>query len=232
MTHIRWPQNAKRHSVRQLLSLAALCAFLLPMVGCAKQAAESPSPAPSQAAAPTQMPEPTPTPTSEPTPEPTSTKEPISPAELEFSIVIGDKTLTLGVQDGEFPWGTELEADSKEFWSMDGFHSFEFTCGENLTLCGLCLEAKGTESNGNLTGFDNRNPDYKTYRGAYIGMSLEELCALYPEAYLMTSDPEVIYCYNDGATKALCFVLEDDLLVKYYCNNGIDGFNFRSPIDQ
>lgn len=172
--------------------------------------------------------------TPEPTPEPTAapTEEERKAAELEFSIVIGDKTLTLGVQDGEFPWGTELEADSKEFWSMDGFHSFEFTCGENLTLCGLCLEAKGTESNGNLTGFDNRNPDYKTYRGAYIGMSLEELCALYPEAYLMTSNPEVIYCYNDGATKALCFVFEDDLLVKYYCNNGIDGFNFRSPIDQ
>ena len=207
--------------MKRIFPLLLLCAVL---AGCTPQSHHPPVPETPPAA----VAAPAPT----PAPEPTPTSEPISPEKLEFSIVIDDKLLILGIQDGKFPWGSELEADNQKFWSMDGFDSFSFTCGENLTLCGLCLEAKGTESNGNLTGFDNRNPDYKTYRGAYIGMSLEELCALYPEAYLMTSDPEVIYCYNDGATKALCFVLEDDLLVKYYCNNGIDGFNFRSPIDQ
>lgn len=227
MTHIRWPQNAKRHSVRQLLSLAALCAFLLPMVGCAKQAAESPSPAPSQAAAPTQMPEPTPTPTSEPTPEPTPTKEPISPAELEFSIMIGDKTLTLGVQDGEFPWGTELELDSEEYWSSDGFHGFEFTCGENLTLGGLCLEAKGTEKNGSLTRIENRNPDYKTYRGAYIGMTLEDFLELYPDAEEVSSGCRYDYidppnCFLDQ----LVFYFEEDRLVEFKLGNGIDGWAY------
>ena len=220
--------------MKKWLAVFLAAGMVLALAGCGERGMESPTPPPSQAVTPTPTPEPTPTPTPEPTPEPTAapTEEERKAAKLEFSIMIGDKALTLGVQDGEFPWGTELEADSEEYWSSDGFDCFSFTFGENLTLCGLCLEAKGTESNGNLTGFDNRNPDYKTYRGAYIGMSLEELCALYPEAYLMTSDPEVIYCYNDGATKALCFVLEDDLLVKYYANNGIDGFNFRSPIDQ
>ncbi len=161
--------------------------------------------------------------------------EPPSSAGLEFSIVIGDQLLTLGEQSGEFPWGTDLEADSEVYWNMDGFYSFAIDCGEGLQLAGLRREKSvETTENGSLTGFDNRKPDYKTYRGAYIGMSLEEFQALYPEAYLMSSAPEVIYAYNDEPNcgfKILCFVFEDDLLVRFYANNGVDGWNLQSPID-
>lgn len=225
MTHIRWPQNAKRHSVRQLLSLAALCAFLLPMVGCAKQAAETPVPTTSQAAV---TPMPTPEPTSAPTPEPTSTKEPISPAELEFSIVIGDQILTLGEQSGEFPWGTDLEADSEEYWSSDGFHSFELTCGADLLLGGFRPEKYvETTENAILRTIENRNPDYKTYRGAYIGMSLEDFLELYPDAEEVSSERR--YDYVDPPNcflKQLVFYFEGNQLVEFKIAHGVDDWAY------
>lgn len=205
--------------MKRIFPLLLLCAVL---AGCTPQSHHPPVPETPPAA----VTAPAPT----PAPEPTPTSEPISPEKLEFSIVIDDKLLILGIQDGKFPWGSELEADNQKFWSMDGFDSFSFTCGENLTLGGLCLEAEGTENNGNLTRIENRNPDYKTYRGAYIGMPLEDFLALYPEAeQINTGGIGLAYSYTDEVHcgfDAIRFNFENDLLVEFKLSNGLDGWAY------
>ena len=201
------------------IALLILCSILLAMAGCQTQPQTSETPP----AAVT-------TPSPAPTPESTPTVETISPEKLEFSIMIGDKPLTLGKQSGTFPWGVDLESDSEEYWSSDGFHCFTLTCGSKLRIQGSCQE-KNTETteNGWLDRIENQNSNYKTYRGAYIGMLVEDFLVLYPEAYRMESVPEVIYSYTDEphcGFYALRFTFENDLLVNFWLVDGMDGWAY------
>lgn len=218
--------------MKRIFPLLLLCAVL---AGCIPQAHQSPAPETPPAAVTAPAPTPTPEPTLTPAPEPAPTSEPISPEELEFSIVIGEALLVPGRQSGAFPWGTELEADSETYWNMDGFYGFTLACGEGLYLVGSHPEKHvETTENGFLTGIENQNTDYKTYRGAYIGMSLEDFLELYPEAEQMnTGRIGLVYSYTDEVHcgfDLLGFSFEDDLLVKFWYHNGMDGWNPSPPM--
>lgn len=98
--------------------------------------------------------------------------------DLEFSFDLGSGLLTLGSQEGEFPWGYDLEGTLVYSGSADTYGTtYDMDCGA-LTLSYFdhkevpqCLYSMTTE-----------DPEVLTYRGAFCGMSEAELVKLYPEA--------------------------------------------------
>ncbi len=214
--------------MKRVGSLCLICGLLVALGGCGVREAEItliPTLSPSQAVV-TPATEPTPPTTPEPILEPTL--KPPTLAEMEFSIVVGAQTLTLGEQAGAFPWGTELEADSERYWSSDGFPSFELTCGEGLLLGGFRPEKSiETTENAILRTIENRSPNYKTYRGAYVGMSMEDFQALYPDAEEISSGHR--YDYTDPPNcflKQIVFYFEENQLVEFRIVIGVDDWAY------
>ena len=140
------------------------------------------------------------------------------------SITIDEASLGLGNQVGTFPWGTTLEIQSADYWSMDGFDSFEILCKDGTVIQGLRQEGIQNEDNGLITVIQTKNPAYQTYRGACVGMNLTDVLALYPEAEPADFNG-VVYCFTDEGIglKRIFFRFEEDVLTSIVIEDGIDG---------
>ncbi|MDO4733129.1 MAG: hypothetical protein Q4B50_06415 [Bacillota bacterium] len=146
----------------------------------------------------------------------------------DFSLLIHGSKLFLGRQEGSFPWGMELEKESTQFWSSDGFDNFSITCTDGTILRGLCQDGAKDEKDGLLIGIYTENPVYQCNRGSYVGMSREDFLHLYPDVMAIeNSGPnEDYYSYTiegEGFLQILfCFV--EDQLHSIAIVNGIDGY--------
>ncbi len=115
------------------------------------------------------------------TPEQTVEPE-LNPYSQEFSVKSDGGVLQLGEQTGAFPWQSGLEQQEVSYSSSDGFDIFEILCTDGTKLSGFRGEGMETEENGLLDYVQTTNPAFATYRGAAVGMTQEEVLALYPEA--------------------------------------------------
>ena len=104
------------------------------------------------------------------------------PWSAEFSLTRDDGSVGLGAQEGAFPWGTGLEVSNRNFWRSGGQDFFEITGADGSQFKGTRQGGMADTSNGFLLEIRTQNPDWRTLRGACVGMSMEEVLALYPEA--------------------------------------------------
>lgn len=155
------------NSMKKALALLMVLASLLACTACGTK--ESPQP---------QEPD---TQTAIETPQEPEEPE-FDPYSQEFSVKSDSGVLQLGDQTGTFPWESGLEQQEIHYSSMDGFNLFDIRCTDGTVLHGLREEGAETEDNGLLTSVKTSNPDFATYRGASVGMTQEEVLALYPEA--------------------------------------------------
>jgi len=106
----------------------------------------------------------------------------VSPWSEEFSLRQDGQAVGLGTQTGAFPWNTQLKADGVEFWRADGRDYFAITCKDGTAFRGTRHEGTADTSNGQILKLYTENPAWDTYRGAHVGMDLEDVLSLYPEA--------------------------------------------------
>jgi len=208
-------------------SIFIMMVLLLLMVGCSKQQGEqSPSQGAQAPSIETDTSSAQPSSDSEPhdSSSLSSEAEPLYQKLQEYSITIDGKSLGLGSQVGAFPWETTLEKRSADYWSMDGFDSFEITCEDGTIIQGLRGEGIKDENNGLITEISTSNPAYQTYRGACVGMSSADVLALYPEAVPAKAD-QTGYCFTDEGIgfKRIFFWVKDDVLTSIVIEDGIDG---------
>ncbi|MBR0282661.1 MAG: hypothetical protein IJQ81_13945 [Oscillibacter sp.] len=100
----------------------------------------------------------------------------------EFSLTRENGAAKLGVQSGAFPWKTGLKSESVGFWRNSGEDFFEITGADGSLFSGTRQEGAADTSNGLLLEIRTQNPDWRTWRGAFVGMPMDEALALYPEA--------------------------------------------------
>ena len=150
---------------KKVLMLLALSALLL----CAACGAEADQPQEEAPQIEDEMPQ-----------EPTEPE--FDPESEEFSLHSASGHLQLGEQTGAFPWESGLEQQEIYYSSSDGFDLFDILCTDGTALGGLRQEGVETEDGGTLSSVETANPDFATLRGASVGMSQEEVLALYPEA--------------------------------------------------
>ncbi|MBQ6807904.1 MAG: hypothetical protein IJP07_01900 [Firmicutes bacterium] len=144
----------------------------------------------------------------------------------EFSIPTNAENLQLGEQSGTFPWGTSLRLAEAEYDSADGFDTFRITCTDGTVLEGLRAEGMEDETDGTLLSISTDNPAIQSYRGAYIGMTVEEFKELYPEAEYEDKTDTPYYKYSNEASgvSQIVFWFENNTLASFMIVNGIDGF--------
>lgn len=150
-----------------------------------------------------------------------------NPFSKEFSLQVNGQTLGLGQQSGNFPWGTDLQEKESNFWNTDGFDCFKIACEDGTVLSGLRKDGMDDATDGMIFSIATKNPSWQTYRGAYVGMSLQDVLALYPEAiHRDNTDPgENSYSYtsNSSGFSEIIFYFENDGLVSIIIKNSIDG---------
>lgn len=160
--------------------------------------------------------------------EPQSTGSGTNMVSDEFSVWIDGQSLKLGAQTGTFPWGTALQAKGSRTWSSDGFACFEIVCEDGTILQGLRREGAEDEADGTITQITTENPAWQTWRGAYIGMPLDEFLALYPDAARRENagPGDHSYSYSDElpGSNQLVVWFESGTLSSFTLANGLDGF--------
>ena len=100
----------------------------------------------------------------------------------EFSLTREDGAAGLGAQTGAFPWKTGLKSGQADFWRDAGEDFFEITAADGSLFSGTRQDGAADTSNGLLLEIRTENPDWRTWRGAFVGMPMDETLALYPEA--------------------------------------------------
>lgn len=191
--------------MKKLLIAFSLLSLLL-CTACGEQ-----TPAASQPETPqtqTEEPETPETPETEVVPD--LEKEP-DPWSKEFSVLVDGQQLKLGRQTGAFPWDTSLEKRSVEYETEGQYDTFEIECVGETELSGLRAQGQETEADGLLTEIDTEDSAIKTYRGAYVGMSMEDVLTLYPEADQRDDDTYVFYKERSTVSK-IEFEFENGLL--------------------
>ena len=148
----------------------------------------------------------------------------------EFSLKLEDATLALGQQSGAFPWGTAMEEKSSRFWSADGSNGFEVVAKDGTKIRGTREESTGDTTDADLFLIVTKSRDWQTYRGAYVGMSMDKVLALYPEAVRRDGDGPGVTAYEYTTEETffyqLIFNFEKDKLAEITLANGIDGFMY------
>lgn len=148
-----------------------------------------------------------------------------APYSKEFSIKSDSGTLQLGEQTGAFPWESGLEQQEIHYSSSDGFDRFDIRCTDGTVLGGLRQEGAETEEDGALSYVETSNPDFATYRGASVGMTQEEVLALYPEAEVFEPAEPVVgrmeyeFSGEQFGMTSIVFSFQDGVLAKIRMEN-------------
>lgn len=148
----------------------------------------------------------------------------------EFSIFIEGTPLCLGRQTGAFPWGTNLRQTNCIFYHSDGFTCFKILCEDGTILEGVNPNDLASTENATILKIRPDSPIYPTYRGARIGMTVEDVLKLYPEAeYEENYDyapNEAAYCFTtpDSGFDQVFFWFVDSKLNQIILADGMDGY--------
>lgn len=136
----------------------------------------------------------------------------------EFSLHRGSDMLTLGSQEDEFPWGYDLEGTLVHSGSADTYgFSYDMNCGD-LTLS--YFEHKEVPQY--LCSMTTAAPEITTQRGAYCGMSEQDLVEMYPEAVPYDDG----WLYEPGgyaSCKHIFFSMEDGAVSLIEITDLLDG---------
>lgn len=101
----------------------------------------------------------------------------------EFALTRDDDgTVRLGAQEGAFPWASGLETQNANFWRSGGQDFFEIVGADGSHFTGTRQGGMADAFNGFLLEVRTENPDWRTRRGVAVGMSMEDVLSLYPEA--------------------------------------------------
>ena len=158
-----------------------------------------------------------------------------SPIETEFALIVpGEKRLlTLGVQEGTFPWGYELEGTVTYTGPGDTYGTvYEVDCG-NLRLAYSVSPDDSTEYLFRLstsTHYDQSGGTLCTPRGLYCGYSLAHLEEIYSHAVELAgfqSDTyDACYVYEPGGLaycKHIAFYITDGVVTAIQVEDLMDG---------
>ena len=104
------------------------------------------------------------------------------PWSAEFALTCGEASVGLGAQEGAFPWNSGLDASGANYWRSGGQDFFKITGADGSLFTGTRQGGMADACNGLLLEIRTENPDWQTLRGASVGMSMDEVLALYPEA--------------------------------------------------
>ena len=158
-----------------------------------------------------------------------------SPIETEFALIVpGEKRLlTLGVQEGTFPWGYELEGTVTYTGPGDTYGTvYEVDCG-NLRLAYSVSPDDSTEYLFRLstsTHYDQSGGTLCTPRGLYCGYSLAHLEEIYSHAVELAgfqSDTyDACYVYEPGGLaycKHIAFYITTGVVTAIQVEDLMDG---------
>ena len=132
-----------------------------------------------------------------------------------FCMVVEGQYLTLGPQEGAFPWEHALHEVSRETGGGDGFGTvYTVDCGV------LTLRYNATEESGEfLYLLDSSTPGVRTIAGVGVGDTEEDILAAYPtasfapdwdgsrDAWVYPGDGEMLGCH-------IAFCVEDGQVVR------------------
>ncbi len=156
-----------------------------------------------------------------------------SPIEEEFSLIVPGEMqlLTLGPQEGTFPWGYSLEGTVTYTGSGDTYGTvYEMDCG-NIQLAYSVSPDDGTAYLYKLSTavhYDQSQGYLCTPRGLYCGYNEEHLLHIYPSAVKLEtfhdSDYDTCYVYEptDAGCKHIAFLLREGVVVKIEMENLMD----------
>ena len=158
-----------------------------------------------------------------------------SPIETEFALIVpGEKRLlTLGVQEGTFPWGYELEGTVTYTGPGDTYGTvYEVDCG-NLRLAYSVSPDDSTEYLFRLstsTHYDQSGGTLCTPRGLYCGYSLAHLEEIYSHvvelAGFQSDTYDACYVYEPGGLaycKHIAFYITDGVVTAIQVEDLMDG---------
>lgn len=148
-----------------------------------------------------------------------------TPIETEFSLIVpGEKRLlTLGAQEGAFPWGYDLEGAVTYTGPGDTYGTvYEVDCGD-LRLAYSVSPDDGTEYLFRLSTsvrYDQAGGHFCTPRGFYCGYDLAHLGEVYSHAVELETFQSDIYdaCYvyepgGDAFCKHIAFFVRDGVVI-------------------
>lgn len=149
-----------------------------------------------------------------------------SPMETEFSLIVpGEKrVLTLGTQEGTFPWGYDLSGTVTYTGSGDTYGTvYEVDCGD-LQLAYSVSPDDGTEylfRMSTTVPYDRSAGYLCTTRGLYCGYDTRHLMEIYSHAVQLGTFQSDTYdaCYvyepgGDAGCKHLAFFTQDGVVAK------------------
>ena len=158
-----------------------------------------------------------------------------SPIETEFALIVpGEKRLlTLGVQEGTFPWGYELEGTVTYTGPGDTYGTvYEVDCG-NLRLAYSVSPDDSTEYLFRLstsTHYDQSGGTLCTPRGLYCGYSLAHLEEIYSHvvelAGFQSDTYDACYVYEPGGLaycRHIAFYITDGVVTAIQVEDLMDG---------
>jgi len=105
----------------------------------------------------------------------------------EFSFLVGGQALTLGQQEGSFPWGYALTEVSRENGDGDGFHWIDIETVEGLELSAF-RGANDDDTDAYLNLMYTESPDFSTYRDIRCGDTVEKLQEVYKDELIESED--------------------------------------------
>ena len=151
-----------------------------------------------------------------------------SPIETEFSLIVpGEKrVLTLGTQEGTFPWGYDLSGTVTYTGSGDTYGTvYEVDCGD-LHLAYSVNPDDGTEYLFRLSTtvpYDRSEGYLCTTRGLYCGYDTQHLMEIYSHAVQLDAFQSDTYdaCYvyepgGDAGCKHIAFFTQDGVVAKIH----------------
>lgn len=148
----------------------------------------------------------------------------------EFSLLIEDSSLCLGPQTEEFPWETTLQQANCIFYHNDGFTCFKILCEDGTIIEGINPDSIESTENATIMEISIATPVYSTYRSVRVGMTVEEVLALYPEAeykeYYDYAPGEAAYSFTtpDTGFHQIFFWFVDNKLCQIILADGMDGY--------
>lgn len=158
-----------------------------------------------------------------------------APIETEFSLIVpGEKRLlTLGAQEGTFPWGYELEGTVTYTGSGDTYGTvYEVDCGD-IRLAYSVSPDDGTEYLFRLSTsvrYDQAGGYFCTPRGFYCGYGLTHLREVYSHAVELETFRSDTYdaCYvyepgGDAFCRHIAFFVKDGVVTSIESEDLIDG---------
>ncbi|MDD3346229.1 hypothetical protein [Oscillibacter sp.] len=157
-----------------------------------------------------------------------------APAGAEFALIVpGEKrVLTLGPQEGAFPWGYDLEGTLTYSGSADTYGAvYEMDCGD-IQVSYFVSPDDGTEYLYKLSTalpYDRSEGYFSTARGLYCGYSEEALRRIYiPAKKLETFQSDrydACYIYEPGGDafcRHIAFYLKDGLVASIELEDLLD----------